>query len=254
MDEQQTRMTDPASRLIAILQGGITKTPQNESFLKLWATTFGDGVDNLDAIYRHLDALRDLIDDVERGITQIPDIKHDQYLKWLPNLSSIISRPNLQEQWGSQITNLQMIINALEFASERLQAYAPEPEIPQNELDAIQQEVTDLLKTLERSETIEKSLKLILFDLLSLIQRSINEYKFRGIKGVRQQLFVVACEIQQHLPEFEKAKNAEEVKGFFKILKRIDLLTSTALHVKELMYAAAPLLPIIPALLEHLPK
>src|SRR5207244_4489831 len=126
--------------------------------------------------------------------------------------------------------------------------------LPPSELDEIRKQATELIEKLESSETIPKKLKLILFDLLSSVQRSINEYRFRGIRGVRQELFVIASRIQEHLPEFEKAKNTSEVKGFFSLLKRIDSVTAAALHVKELISAVAPLLPLVPAPLEHSSK
>lgn len=243
-------ITDPAARLIAILETAVTDQP-NQSHKKLWARVFKVQDTNLIAIHRGLDCLRDLVDDVEREIEQIPDIKHEQYVKVLPPLRQIISKSNLDQACAPDIAVLQMIINGLEFASERLQHSAPEPLLPQSDLDALRQQAKELLKTLEKSETVPRKLKLILFDLIKAIQRSIDEYRFRGIRGVRRELFIVASQIQEHLPEFEAAKNAEEVKGFFKLLKKIDSVTAAALHIKELLSSAAPLLPMIPALLEH---
>jgi hypothetical protein len=245
--------TDPAARLVAILQSALS-TSSHQNYLQMWAGAFGVPGGTPVAILHQLDILRDLVDDVERAVLQIPDIRHEQYLKPLPQLREIISRANLQDPCAGELSTLKMIVNALEFSSERLQAYSPEPEIPISELDALQQQAAELLTTLEKSETIPKSLKLILFDLVSSVQRSISEYKFRGIRGVRRELFIIASQIQEHLPQFEKAKEAEEVKGFFKLLKRIDSVTSAALHVKELISSVAPLLPMIPALLEHLRK
>lgn len=245
--------TDSAARLIAILQTAVT-TQSNQSHTRLWAGVFGVQDKNIIAIHRGLDCLRDLVDDVEREIQQIPDIKHDQYLKMLPPLREIISKSNLDQACAPDIPVLKMIINGLEFASERLQHNAPEPLLAENDLDALRQQARELLKTLEKSETVPRKLKLILFDLIKAIQRSIEEYRFRGIRGVRRELFIVASQIQEHLPEFEAAKNAEEVKGFFKLLKKIDSVTAAALHIKELLSFASPLLPMIPALLGHTPN
>src|SRR5438067_1442265 len=36
--------------------------------------------------------------------------------------------------------------------------------------------------------------------LLNAVVRSINEYQFRGIRGVREELFVIASRIQERLP------------------------------------------------------
>lgn len=145
-----------------------------------------------------------------------------------------------------------MIVNALEFCSERLQHYAPEPKLPESELDELRNQARKMLDALNESTTIPRSLKLVLFDLITSIERGINEYRFRGIRGLRQQLFVIASQIQEHLPEFEKNKNTPEMKTFWSFFKRIDSVTATALRVKELISSIAPLLgQALPPLLEH---
>jgi hypothetical protein len=145
-----------------------------------------------------------------------------------------------------------MIINGLEFTSERLQAYSPEPDLPPSELEAIQKQTAELIKKLQSSETIPPRLKLIIFDLLNAVQRSIDQYSFKGIRGVRQELFIIASQIQEYFPDFEQAKNDPEVKGFFALLKKIDSVTAAALKVKELITSVAPLLPAIQPTLQHL--
>ena len=71
---------------------------------------------------------------------------------------------------------------------------------------------------------------------------------------MREQLFVIASQIEQHSDEFEKEKDAPEVKGFFTLFKRIDTVTAAMLHVGELISKVPYLLPAIPVLLDHLPK
>jgi hypothetical protein len=249
--ETSTTSSDPAARLIAILETGLAHQ-HNSNYMQLWAHAFGVDAKDFVAVHRGLDRLRDLLDDVERAINQLPGIKHEQYLKTLPPLRLIISRSNLDQSCGHDLAVLKMIINGLEFASERVQHYAPEPVLPQSELDALRHQADELLEALAKSETVPRNLRLILFDLIKAIQRSIDEYRFKGIRGVRQQLFVIASQIQEHLPEFEKNKDAKEVKGFWHFFKKVDSMTATALHIKELVGYVAPLLaPIVPALLGH---
>jgi hypothetical protein len=250
MSDKEQETTDSAARLIAILRSGLT-APQGQPWLNFWATAFNLPAENILDIYRSLDLTRELTDDTEKAINEIPDIRHEQYLRPLAPVRGILSRPNIHEGWHSQRGVIEMAINGLEFASERLQAHSPEVDLPASELAEIGRQTAELIKTLGESQTIPKSLKLILFDLLSSVQRSINEYKFRGIRGVRRQLFVIASQIQENFSEFEKNKNEPEVKSFFTLLKRIDSVTAAALHVKELISAVAPLLPMIPMLLEH---
>jgi len=242
--------TDPAARVVKILQLAM-KTPHQRSFLHFWATGFELTPDNIVDIYYNLGLFRDLVDDVERTIKQIPDIRHDQYLKPVTQLRTTIAQPNLQSAWNQHVRVLEMIINGLEFASERLQAYSPEPELPPSELEAIRIQTAELIQKLESSKTIPKRLKLIIFDLLNSVQRSIDQYRFKGIRGVRQELFVIASRLQEHFPDFAQAKDEPEVKGFFALLKKIDAITAAALHVKELIWVVVPLLPAIPTVIQH---
>ncbi len=243
--------TDPAGRVINILQLAI-KTPHQRSFLHFWANGFGLQPDNVVEIYYNLGLFRDLVEDVDRTIRQIPDIRHEQYLKAVDQLRTTIAQPNLQTAWNAHTRVLEMIINGLEFASERLQAHSPEPELPPSELEAIRNQAAELIQKLESSKTIPKRLKLILFDLLHGVQRSIDQYKFRGIRGVREEVFIIFSRIQEHYPDFAQSKDEPEVKGFFALLKKVDKITAALLHVKELIWIVAPLLPAIPTVIQHL--
>lgn len=246
--------TDPAARLIAILDKALTTAP-NQAYLNLWATAFDLDVKSVPEIYEQIALLQQLVGDVEAAIRKVPHIKHpDQYLEPLTKLRAIIAQPNLQSAWRQKREVLLMIINSLRFASERLQEYSPESVLPASELEAIAKQTAELINKLHSSETIPRALKLILFDLLNGVQRSIAEYRFRGIVGVREQLFVIASQIEQHPDEFEKEKDAPEVKGFFTLFKRIDTVTAAILHVGDLISKVRYLLPAIPVLLDHLPK
>lgn len=252
-DPQKT-FTDPAARLIQILQTGLDHTAANQAFQNFWANALEVQPEDRIALHRGLGLLRVLVDNIESGIRKIPDIRHEQYLKNLPLLRDLLSRTNLGESWTSEANVLRMIVNSLEFASERIQANDPEPVLLPSELDGIRKQADELLQLLEKSTTLPRELKLILFDLVKGILRSVDEYRFRGIRGVRRELFAVASVMQEHLPTFQKHKDAEEVRGFLKFLKRVDVVTSTALKVKELVGASAPFLNQLPALLENAMK
>jgi hypothetical protein len=249
--EPPKEFTDPAARLIDILQLGLEKTAANQAFQNFWANALNVQPEDRVGLHRGLSLLRVLVDDIESGIRQIPDIRHEQYLKNLPLLRDLLSRINLGEGWSTETNVLRMIVNSLEFASERIQAYSPEAILPASELEGIRQQAAELLESLDKSTTLPRDLKLILFDLVKGILRSVDEYRFRGIRGVRRELFAVASVIQEHLPTFQQNKDAEEVRGFLKFLKRVDSVTSIALKVKELLGATAPFLNQLPALLEN---
>jgi hypothetical protein len=248
--DQSQAVSDPAARLIGVLQNALAQSA-NTTLAKMWSKTFGLGEDDYVGIYHGLYILNDLCVEVERAIIQLPNIRHEQYLKVLPKLKGILARPSLQENWDKSRPILQMVCDALEFSSERLQALAPEPVIPESELSAIRMQAEALLDLLTKSSEIPHNLKTLLFDIVKALLRSIDEYHFRGIRGVRRELFVVASQIQENLSQFEKNSDAKEVTTFFSFFKKIDSITSTALKVKELLGAVAPLLMQVGPLVEH---
>jgi hypothetical protein len=243
-------VSDPAARLIAVLRTALQQAASTQ-FASMWAKTFGIADDDFVGIYYGLHRLNELCLEVERAIMQVPDIRHEQYLKALPRLKGVLARPNLQENWDQSRPILQMVCDALEFSSERLQAYAPEPVIVQSDLEELRTQASALLDLLTKSSGIPHSLRLLLFDIVKALLRSIDEYHFRGIRGVRRELFVVASQIQENLSQFEANKDTKEVATFFSFFKKLDSITSSALKIKELVGAVAPLLTQMVPLLEH---
>jgi uncharacterized protein YukJ len=91
----QLNNTDPAARALTILQRGMQTAPKR-SILHFWATAFAVDPKNMIEIYYNLGLLRDLANDIERRVNQIPGIKHEQYLKPVLQLRTTIAQANLQ--------------------------------------------------------------------------------------------------------------------------------------------------------------
>src|ERR1051326_2544974 len=143
-------VTDPAARAVKILQLAL-QTQAQRSFLHFWANAFAVDPKNVVEIYYNLGLFRDLVEDIERAIKQVPDSRHDQSLKVIAQLRSTISQPNLQASWHQHRQVFEIIITGLEFVSERLQAHSPEPDLPTSELEALKEQTTQLIKQLESS-------------------------------------------------------------------------------------------------------
>lgn len=71
--DEQREFTDPAERLIAVLKAALGTNP-NQPFLQMWRVAFGEPQADVIKIYEWLALIRDLVDDVERGIKNVPDI------------------------------------------------------------------------------------------------------------------------------------------------------------------------------------
>ena len=98
---------------------------------------------------------------------------------------------------------------------------------------------------LKSSDSVPRSLRFVLFDLLNSVRRSIDEYAFHGTRGLRKKLFAIVAELQERSVELEQNKDKDEVKGFFGLLQKIDQVTATAMKVKELGSAISPYVPLL---------
>ena len=143
-ENTEPEITDPAARLISLLSRALPVEP-GQHYLTLWQRVFELPTADVIEIHHGLDLLRDLIDELERGIMQISDIKHAVFLKPLPALRALISQVNLQANWGGSKPSLEMALSELNFCSERLQARNPETKIEPDALDEIRAEVNDLI-------------------------------------------------------------------------------------------------------------
>jgi hypothetical protein len=236
--------SDPADRLIRIL--GKAQELKGGTFLTVWSKIGQVNEDDVIGIYRVVNSVAQLVDDVERAILLMPDVKHELYLKPLKPIRLIISRVNLHEQWQPHQPVLEMALHALEYCSERLQKTNSEGVIDQMELDELRKQVDDLLTSLSSSEKIDPKLKLLLQDLLAAILRSIQGYAFRGVRGMRQELFTLFSQLQENYTFLSEHKDEEPVKGFFALLEKIDKVTATTMKVREVLNHAAPLFQLLP--------
>ena len=69
---------------------------------------------------------------------------------------------------------------------------------------------------------------------------------------MRKRLFVIVAQLQESWGEIEANKATKEVSSFFKLLAKIDSVTATALKVKELLSGAAPFIPLLMQVGDHL--
>jgi hypothetical protein len=244
---------NPADRLLNIFERA-RACDTNQSLRLVWATVFGLESSNIGGIFYHLVLIEQLMQDTELQIRKIPNLDYNLYLAGLPNIRSIIGQPNLERPLREYYSNIgDLTLTSLRFCAERLRLLSPEPDISQSDIDSLKNDLDDLVASLEHS-TLTRELKLFIYDILESARRALMEYSFRGITGLRQELFCIFERLQRHFPEFEVEKDKKEVKDFWGIIAQIDSLTSVALNVPSLLSNAACLLPALPAVINSVTK
>jgi hypothetical protein len=243
------KQTDnPAKRLHAILSQALNKKP-NEQTIKVWASVFG--VPEKDAagrVFYYLGLLHQLTYAVEERINRIPDINAELYLRALPDIRLALSPVNTQQSFtdtaGRHLGAGTMTV--LEFAANELGKHHHEDTIPQEELDSIKKDFSDLFKNIREAE-IDEDLRTLLLDLCVMALRAIDEYQIRGAAGLRD---VVAFSVGQIILNHDlcdDAKGEPVMKRFTELLGKITTVVTSAIKVYQLYGKVAPVLGLPPA-------
>jgi hypothetical protein len=240
---------NPAQRLITLLTKA--KNHNRKATVKDgWAAVFGLERNNTAAIFKALVQALVETDNLERQIRSLEDHDHEILLEYLPRMRSVFSKMNLEVGWHEVADNLPPeIFYSLKICNERLERLLPEKEITGDDLRSLQDEINELLQRV-RASNLKPKIRSVLADLMTAALYSINSYELRGAKGLREDLFVILSELQRHYKDLENQNEPKIVRDVWKVLERIDVVTSIATNVSPILTTLAPLLP--PAIVESL--
>jgi hypothetical protein len=223
-----TKSDNPAGRLYT-LQLGVKSQPPNSQMRTAWAAALGLPDSDVISIYSNLVRLNDSLSDIEKDIG-LQDVDTEIYLQHLPKLRQLLSLSNLDVTLASQIGLLnEGVLMTLQFCSERLSKTCPEKVPSEQEMFDLVQDISDLAAKLEKSD-INKILKITLSELLESMRQAIAEYRIRGGRGLRQELFYVLERLQRTIPLLNENKDVAEVKSFWGIVEKYDTLTSICVN------------------------
>ena len=236
-----TNMDNVASRLHSVLEQA-ARAPGDISIKTAWKYAFGIESADLVLVYRNIFLLHQLLDELERQIKSIPNISHDLYLKSIPNIRQVLSLPNLNEAWSGHKHLLNAgVLGSLEFCAERLSNVRPEKVPPDEEIEALKQAVEELREQV-LSGGLNHELQFLLLDLLESMRRALYEYRFRGVSGLRQELFSILERLQKYSPIIKQHSEEPVVHSFWNILTRFDVLTSNCLNIPQILGGISKLL------------
>jgi hypothetical protein len=231
-------MNNPADRLYSILER--VRKSRDHFVRSVWAEALGIDKDDLHQLFYHLFLTRQLLDEVEKQIKSIPNLRHDIYLKRFDRIRRAISPTEIDAVFASSQLD-EATMASLEFCAERLSLTYPETMPPDDELEALRNAI-DSLKEQILSESIDHDLQIILLDLVESMRRAIHKYMFSGVEGLRQELFSILERLQKYYPIFKQHSNEPVVQEFWNILTRFDTLTSICLNVPQILGGISKLL------------
>ena len=236
---------NPADRLLAILNEAKGK-PDNHTVIRVFAEIFGFKPDDKVTFYRAIGYLNSLVDQVEFRVRQIPELKHDLYLRDIPSIRAVIC-PNAQNEGWSQYAQPLKVgaFTSLEFCSNELSKNHQEVAISNEQLDKLKKQVTELYQTVLASD-LDVDLKAVLFDLITTIRISLDYYRIQGADGVKRALVYSAGLIKLHDQRFKGGGEKTSVKQVFAFVSDLVVLIKTAYKLKELGSGLGDLLKLQP--------
>ena len=229
--------TEPAGRLYDIFQEARQKN-DGDSSRKVWAEVFGVAEDDTSTILKMLAELIQLTHSTKGKIENLNDIDHELYLRPFSKIERILSQINLDagwKHWKNQID--EPTIYGLQFCSDKLNRITNYTKIPNEEIDAIKQSLSDLTDQILKSE-LDISLKELLIRNLESLRQALISFKIKGIDGIQQELELNLGSIILHKEEI-KAKSNESNESilwssYFKFLEGLNKTISVAKNIKEL--------------------
>jgi hypothetical protein len=236
MDNEATRLHNILEK--AACESGVYQVK------RVWASVFDldEKSQDLEPIYRKLFLLHQMLDEVERRIKIFPNISYDVYLKRLANIRKVISLPNLNDRWDKHNHLLNDgVFATLEICAEHLPNVQSEKVRLDEEIECLKMAV-ESLKEQVLSGGLDHELQNLLLDLLDSMRRALYEYRFRGVGGVRQELFLIFERLQRYYPIFKQHSDEPMVSSFWDVLTSVDTLTSVYLNVPQFLGGISKLL------------
>lgn len=222
-----------AARVYRILLE-LKSLPNNTPMLEAWAKVFGVDPTNATTVYSNLVRLTDTLAEVERDI-RLQDVDHDIFLQYFPKIRSLLSHPSLQVHLNQHAPLLrEEVLTTLQFCSEKLSKAAPEGTVSKEDLGAINEQIDHLAESLVGSD-LNNQLKAVLLDLVESMRQAIAEFRVRGPRGLRQELFYILERLQRALPLLEQNKDAPEVRSLWNVLAKFDTVTSLAVNAPTII-------------------
>lgn len=238
------KQTDnPAKRLHSILSDAI-KRNGGEATIKVWSAVFdANGDDAIPRVFYCLGLLHQLTFAVEDRVRRIPGLNTDLYLRAMPDIRRALSPARtdfaFNDTAGRYLNAGTMTV--LEFCANELGKEHHEDAIPAEELNALRTDIDALFSDVSSAD-IDKDLQVLLLDLLSMMLRSIDEYRIRGAAGIRDAMAFSIGQFCINHDLYQKTKKEPVVDRFSKILARISTVVSTAIKVMSLYGKVAPIL------------
>ena len=203
-----------AGRLLSILNEVKSQKPSTNAEVS-WGEILDVPKGNRPLLLRRLGLVLDLPFQIEKQIKSISEIDDRPYLKWRGSVIQTFRQINLagpikafQDQLKAEA------LYGLEICAEVLSRHFPDPIPDPNELESIDQEITNLMDYITES-SLPPDIKSFLFERLDELHVAIIDYRFGGVTPIVRTVESTYGSIITSREVYEKARQDSEVHERF---------------------------------------
>ena len=229
------KVNNPAGRLHEILQAVRSAQGGNRPMREVWADVFFTEARNTVDVLHYVAEVVQLTRDCRKIAAMLPDVDNKLYLAPFIAIETAFVNLNFDEPWEAFCRRIDdSTMTGLQFCSDYFSREVGEGPIDDDLLN-LQLVVCNLLETVIAAD-IDDGLKEALVRALEDIRRAILEYRIRGADGLRTALEGGIGAVARYRDEIAAIKNPEEtgISGVMQLMRRLDVIVSTGLKVKQL--------------------
>ncbi|MDD2541934.1 MAG: hypothetical protein PHH28_12950 [Desulfuromonadaceae bacterium] len=231
-----------AGRLYKILSKA-AKLPDNIPTIDVWANVFQVNSEEKTIIFYRYISLQETSDNIRNTINNMVGVNSQLLLSQHQKIDKVLKATNLDTHWVNYKKFLtETVLINLAHCAEALSQY-DEKQIDNDMLSELTADISKLFDKISTSN-VDSEFKTIIQDLLEALRRSIAEYNIRGAKGIRENLAYCYGKVFQNHATFKQQEGSDEVNSLWKILSRVDNLTTVALNLASIGTTAINLLAI----------
>jgi hypothetical protein len=179
---------NPAGRLLDLLNqaNGV----RLESVRQVWCAVFGIDTNDTPSLLRRLATLRELPEQAAAAVRSLPNEDHEHLLTWRSRVEGVLhgATSHVDGNWRAAARALdEVAMYSLDSCARKLARVRPEAVLPEGTVAELHRSIRDLLAAILKAD-LEPQVRDFLLEQLRAADEALQEYRIRGVRGLREAL------------------------------------------------------------------
>jgi hypothetical protein len=183
-------INNPAARLLKLIQA-LRFHDANRPAMDAWRSVLAVAPNDNPRLLERFGLVVMLPRRAKQAVLEVPDISHEIYLRWLPQVESAFVRQSLSGPLHQYLGQIDKTVElGIEFCAELLARQRPENTLGDDDLQALRKEFALLLTDLDVAD-IPLVLKHRISRHLAEVVKAIDDYQIAGVEALEHALETV---------------------------------------------------------------